>query len=188
MSSIAVSCVVFACVFSGVLLGLISPSFAADHALRRCVEAVVSRYSVSRQAALVLGLLIASAKNAYDTQNNKSSRCPPVSSSSTAFSPITDPRRRKPAVCCDAPSPPRSIGFGPRTVPDLRPWLPSKIGPRLKSFFDKIQDLQPQNDVQRSLHAQALQISTDLGKTRFLLFEQARVRVADLGYTGSCLQ
>jgi hypothetical protein len=41
-----------------------------------------------------------------------------------------------------------------------------------ESFFDKIQELRPQNDIQHSLQAQALQISTELGKTRFLLFEQ----------------
>ena len=39
-------------------------------------------------------------------------------------------------------------------------------------FFDKLQELRPQDDVQRALQAQALQISTGLGKTRFLLFEQ----------------
>ena len=42
----------------------------------------------------------------------------------------------------------------------------------MESFFDKIQELRPKNDIQHSLQAQALQISTDLGKTRFLLFEQ----------------
>ena len=41
-----------------------------------------------------------------------------------------------------------------------------------EAFYDKIQELAPQNEVQRSLKDQALKMSIDIGQTRWLLFEQ----------------
>ena len=41
-----------------------------------------------------------------------------------------------------------------------------------EAFYDKIQALSPQNDVQRQLQAQAVKISVDIGQSRWLLFEQ----------------
>ena len=41
-----------------------------------------------------------------------------------------------------------------------------------EAFYDKIQALSPQNDVQRQLQAQAVKISVDIGQARWLLFEQ----------------
>jgi hypothetical protein len=39
-------------------------------------------------------------------------------------------------------------------------------------FFDKIQELTPQNDVQRTLQNQAVSLSIGIGQARILLFEQ----------------
>ena len=41
------------------------------------------------------------------------------------------------------------------------------------SFYEKIQELTPRNDFQRSLQGQALQTALSLGQTRSLLLEQA---------------
>jgi len=41
------------------------------------------------------------------------------------------------------------------------------------SFYDEIQKLSPRNEAQRSLQARAIDISTDLAKTRLLLFAKA---------------
>jgi hypothetical protein len=39
-------------------------------------------------------------------------------------------------------------------------------------ILDKIQELSPKNDTQHSLQAQAVSMAIDLGKTRWLMFEQ----------------
>ena len=44
-----------------------------------------------------------------------------------------------------------------------RPWS--------KTFYDKIEELSPQSDVQRSLRNQAEMMALDVGRTRLLLFE-----------------
>ena len=47
-----------------------------------------------------------------------------------------------------------------------------------EAFFNSIQNLSPQNDVQRSLKSQAVQIATDLGQMRWLLFEQTETSIS----------
>jgi hypothetical protein len=41
--------------------------------------------------------------------------------------------------------------------------------------YDKIQELSPQNDLQRSLHARALNLAVEIGQIRWLMFEQASI-------------
>jgi hypothetical protein len=45
-------------------------------------------------------------------------------------------------------------------------------------LYEEIQGLSPQNDTQHSLQTQALSIVIDLGKTRWLMFEQRRSSVS----------
>src|SRR5208337_929711 len=41
-----------------------------------------------------------------------------------------------------------------------------------EAFYDKIQALSPQNELQRLLQGQAVKMSVDIGQARWLLFEQ----------------
>jgi hypothetical protein len=45
-------------------------------------------------------------------------------------------------------------------------------------LYDKIQGLSAKNDTQRSLQGQALSMAMDLGKTRWLMYEQATIPVS----------
>jgi hypothetical protein len=45
-------------------------------------------------------------------------------------------------------------------------------------LFDKVQALSPKNDTQRALQAQASSIAMDLGKTRWLMYEQTTITVS----------
>ena len=73
MSAIAVSCMVFACVFAGALLGVFLQGPLPDQHLSSKSKDVVKLGTglIATLTALVLGLLIASAKSAYDTQNSE---------------------------------------------------------------------------------------------------------------------
>jgi hypothetical protein len=70
VSSIATSCIVFACVFGGALLGMLLRNFLPEHHLDPDSRNVVNlgMALIGTMTALVLGLLIASAKSSYDTQ------------------------------------------------------------------------------------------------------------------------
>ena len=73
MSSMAISWIVFACVFGGALLGMWLRAALPEH--HRSTESKdivrLGMGLIGTLAALVLGLLIASAKSAYDTQRSE---------------------------------------------------------------------------------------------------------------------
>jgi hypothetical protein len=69
VSSIAISGIVFACVFGGGLLGIFLRTALPEHYLNTDSKEVVKLAIglIATMAALVLGLLINSAKSSYDT-------------------------------------------------------------------------------------------------------------------------
>jgi len=73
MSSIAISSIVFACVFGGALAGICLRGLVPKHHLAPESRGVVTAGMglVATLAALVLGLLIASAKGSYDSQSTE---------------------------------------------------------------------------------------------------------------------
>jgi hypothetical protein len=73
MSSIATSSIVFACVFGGALLGMSLRKFLPQNHLSDESKTVVrlAMGLVATMTAMVLGLLISSAKTSFDTQSNE---------------------------------------------------------------------------------------------------------------------
>ena len=71
MSSITLSLIVFACVFGGALLGILLHAVLPQHHLTSETKDIVKLGMglVGTMAALVLGLLVASAKGNYDAQS-----------------------------------------------------------------------------------------------------------------------
>src|SRR4030095_6662186 len=71
MSSITISLIVFACIFGGALLGILLHAVLPQHHLSNESKDIVKLGMglVGTMAALVLGLLVASAKGSYDTQS-----------------------------------------------------------------------------------------------------------------------
>src|SRR6516165_1391537 len=72
MSSLVTSLIVFAVVFGGALVGMALRRILPEHHLSQDTKDVVKLGMglIGTIAALVLGLLIASAKSSYDTQKN----------------------------------------------------------------------------------------------------------------------
>src|SRR5579871_2403821 len=73
MSPLAISLIVFACVFGGAMLGMVLRSRLPEHHQSPESQRVVNLGAgiIGTMAALVLGLLVASAKGTYDAQNNE---------------------------------------------------------------------------------------------------------------------
>jgi hypothetical protein len=73
VSSVIVSAVVFACVFGGALLGLALRSRVPEHHLTADSRDVVKLGIglIGTMAALVLGLLVSSAKGSYDARRGE---------------------------------------------------------------------------------------------------------------------
>jgi hypothetical protein len=73
MSSITISLIVFACIFGGALLGILLHTSLPQHHLAADSKDIVKLGMglVGTMSALVLGLLVASAKGSYDAQSTE---------------------------------------------------------------------------------------------------------------------
>jgi len=123
---------------------------------------------VGTMSALVLGLLVASAKGNYDAQNTEITQ-------SAANIALLD---RVLAMYGAKTKDTRAIlrAAAARGVDQLfsgkdrRDAVPTSAGGEI--LYEKIQGLKPTNDAQRSLQSQALSLAVDIGKTRWLMYEQ----------------
>ena len=166
------SFIVFACVFGGGLLGLLLRRFLPNHHLSDESMGMVKLGAglIATLCALVLGLLIASAKGAYDRVNDE----------------VTQTAAK--VVMLD-----RALAqYGPETT-DVREVLRQGYASAVESVFStdgkatidaperragvellqhKLRELAPKNDRQRSVQSEALALGRDLAQTRWLLIAQ----------------
>jgi ABC-type multidrug transport system fused ATPase/permease subunit len=167
--------IAFACVFGGTFLGMFLRSRLPGHHLSGDTKDVVRLGTglIGTIAALVLGLLIASANSTYETQSGQvrqlTANIVLLDFTLAQYGPETDSLRN---VLLHAVA----------TLAD-RIWRESSSDPgkaeafeasaAALSFYDEILKLSPRNEAQRSLQARAIDASNDLAKTRLLLFAKA---------------
>jgi hypothetical protein len=178
MSPLTISLIVFACVFGSALLGmLLRAALPLDHLSGESKDVVkLGMGLVGTLAALVLSLLIASAKGSFDTQSRD----------------LTELAAN--VVLLDR----LLANYGSETAParDLlrsavvnmleTTWSnatadPASSGTRLASheaLFDAIHKLSPKDDLQRAIQPQAVQVVMDMGRTRWLMYEQRTTSVS----------
>ena len=171
MNPIATGFIAFACVFGSALAGLFFRAVLPDEHLSTDSKDVVKlAIALIATMALVLGLLIASAKSTYDT---RSSQLLQVSADIFLLDRVlahygaeTNDARAMLQQSVAAAIEQFWPADGSRTTTfDRR-------ASSIESVYDNVQRLAPQNDVQRSLQNQAATIALDLGRTRVLIFQQ----------------
>jgi hypothetical protein len=171
MSSIAISVITFAFVFGGALLGIALRAVLPENHLTADSEDVVKLEMglVATMAALVLGLLIASAKSSFDMQNTElteiSSRIVLLDRVLAHYGPEAKEAREElqgsVARALDLVSSKNVAGTSE-----------SEISTNGEVLYDKVRGLLPNDDAQRSIQAQALNMIIGLGQTRWLIAEQ----------------
>jgi hypothetical protein len=125
---------------------------------------------VATMAALVLGLLIASAKSSYDTQNSEltdmSSKLILLDRVLAHYGPESKEAREQVRI-----SVVRALDqMWSKDPAGLSQSEPSSTGSEV--LYDKIQALSPKDDAQRSIQSMALSIVIGLAQTRWLMYEQ----------------
>ncbi len=175
MSPLAISGIAFGCIFGGTLLGMVLRALLPEHHLSAESRDVVKLGMglIGTMTALVLGLLIASAKGSFDTQRNGLAQ---MSANVILLDRVLahygaqakDAREMLRASMADMLQ---------RTWPQESPGsaraeASTPTEGRYEGLYEKIQGLAPQNDSQRVLQAQALKTGTDIAQMRWLLFEQ----------------
>jgi hypothetical protein len=173
MTSTTTGLCVFACVFGAAASAMVVRNALPKHHLSADTKDLVKLAMglVATMAALVLGLLVASAKGAYDTQKGEVVQM----AGTVAFLDRMLAHHGPEAVEA------RGVLRRALEVAITRIWPENKLpdaplaatAASGEALFDVLQNLAPQNDAQRSLKAQALALAADLGQMRWLLFEQA---------------
>jgi hypothetical protein len=176
MSSIAIGLIVFAFLMGGILLGIVVRGAVPEsHLAADTKEAVkVAMGLVATMTALVLGLLVASAKGSYDAQNTEltqmSAKIAVLDRLLAHYGPETrearDQLRSVVAITLDQIWPKERSG-----VSHLEPGA-------AEGLFDKLRGLSPKDDTQRFLQAQALSVAMSIGEMRWLMYEQAAATVS----------
>ena len=170
-----IALIVFACVFGGALLGMLLRAVLPEHHLSEDTKDVIKLGMglIATMTALVLGLMIATAKSSYDTQDEAVKH--------TAAKVLLLDRMLS--------------NYGPETK-EARALLRRTVASRLEAIWPenrsqrarldapeavftdrgieaRILQLSPQNDAQRWLQTQALRIGRDILETRWLVLGRA---------------
>ncbi|MGA9245068.1 MAG: hypothetical protein WBW03_24180 [Silvibacterium sp.] len=181
MNPLFITIGVFACVFGGAVLGMyVSPLLLVHQQSSESKDIVrLGMGLVATTVAVVLGLLISSAKSFYDTQSNE------VTQLAANIVMLDRILAHYGPEAADARAALRTA-LGQLESPESRD-RSNKAYSTIKSgalvaegLIDKIQELSPKDDNQRSLKAQALSMAFQLGQTRWLMFEQNTVPVPRL--------
>ena len=178
MNPLAASVGVFACVCGGVLLGLFLRGALPQHHLDADSMDTVraSMGLITTMTAVLLGLLVASAKRSYDEIHSMivemASKVVFLDRVLANYGPeardVREPLRRLVADTID------------------RLWPADKAQPARidrmvaggEGLFVRAEALSPQNDAQRALKAQATEVIVDLGKLRWLLNARSKPSLA----------
>ena len=175
MNSLTISLVAFACIFGGMVLGMALRALLPDHHLSEESKDVVKLGTgmIATLAALVLALLLASAKGTFDTMNNElrqtGSRLVLLDRVMAQYGPET--RETRDLLRS-------SIASGIQrfwTEKSLEVAIATANQPRyeFEAIQYKLRKLSPRNDAQRWLKSRALEISADIAEARWLLHGQA---------------
>lgn len=173
MSPMTISWIVFGCVFGGSLAGMLIHRIVPEHHLGADSKDVMKLAMgvLATMSALVLALLISSAKTSHDTQSNEITQMAAdfiqLDRVLAHYGPETkDARALLYATVAQGLGQAQSVSGHSQALDS------AATTSSADSFFEKIQQLQPRSDFQRSLYAQAMQISAELSRNRSLLLEQ----------------
>ena len=174
MSSLAITVIAFACVFIGALFGLYLRELLPDHHLKDDSLSIVKLATglIATMSALVLGLLISSAKGSFDRINNEliesAARVVSLDRVLAVYGPETrelrEQLKRSFAVRVEILTSGDATQLAKLTSPEATREV-EHIHARLWQFS-------PRNEEQRGLRERALQIITELASARTLILLQ----------------
>jgi hypothetical protein len=164
------------CIFGGALLGLLLSSVLPERHLRDNSKDTVKVVAgtIATLAALVLGLLVGSAKNSFDALNTEitqsSTKVILLDRALAAYGPETKEAREQlrhgVITLIDT--------FWPEEKTEASGFAAFERTNKIETLQGKLRELTPATEAQRQLLSQAQQISSDLVQSRWLVIEQAQ--------------
>ena len=173
MSALVISFIVFACVLGSSVVGVYVRSVLPEHHVNEDSKYIFKSGMglLATLAALVLGLLIASAKSSFDSKQDEikegAAKIILLDRTLRHYGPEADPARavlgRLTAAQTDLTWIENSVQVG---VPSAGPLA------GIEEVQEKLRALVPASDAQRWLQTRALQLSSELAQMRWLLIDQ----------------
>jgi hypothetical protein len=175
MNPIEISAIVFLCAFGGALLGILLHVRLPEHHLNADTKDVVKLGVglIGTMAAMLLGLLVASAKSSYDARSAELTQM--------AANTILLDR----ALAHYGPATGEARGILKNAVARLIDQVWPKDGKQvaipsagMDVVFDKVQELVPRSEAQRTIQSQAESMMISFGQARALLFTQSGTTIS----------
>ena len=176
MSSIAIALTAAGCIFGGTLFGIGIQHWLPSNHLNKDSHEIVKLGAgmIATLTALVLGLLVSSAKNTFDTINEglKQVSAKTIQLDRTlaqygpAAQPVREQLRRGLAASIESLWPAKPFSTEERTK--------LKYTSRIETLQNLLNELAPQNEIQRQSLAKANLIANDISQARWLLMEQSQ--------------
>lgn len=169
MDANVVGLIAFATIFGSALLGMRLHNVVPDQHLNPETKEVVrlGMGLIATMTALLLGMLVATAKGSYDSQRNDviliAGRVAFLDRALTLYGPEANATRQILRSAVES------------AIPRMWPGKAIQAGqldtviPEGKDLYAAIVNLDPKDDVQRSLKTRALETAIELSKTRMLL-------------------
>lgn len=174
VSSFAIAVVVLACVFGGALLGRQLRALLPEHHLKDDTKDIVKLAIglIATLAALVLGLLISSAKESFSNVSNEltnvSVKMIQLDRALARYGPETAPIRARIKQTYSA-AVDQLFSGDPQQLAKLDS---PEVVARGEALHNAIQQLAPRDDIQRGLQSQALALTAELFGARWLVLLQ----------------
>ncbi len=174
MSSLTIASIVFMCVFGSALVGLFLRTSLPEHHLSDDSTGVVKLGTglIATLAALVLGLLIASAKTSFDKVKDEvtqsAAKVVQLDQTLAHYGPETKEARDLLHVAVASAI---ELIFSEEGSKLTKLAAPERLA-RMEQIQVTLRELTPRNDVQRSLQVHALGLVNDLAQMRWLLIAQ----------------
>ncbi len=174
MSPIALSLIAFAIIFGGTLLGMFLRTILNEQHLTADSRDVMKLGTgmIATMAALVLSLLIGSAKGTFDTMNSglKQAGLKILLLDRTMAQYGPETREARDILRRSVITMIQLIWPADKDTVVLDKVV--QTGSRIENLEEKLRQLSPRNDDQRRLQSQALQITDEMNQTRLLLIQQ----------------
>ena len=179
MNSLIITLISVVSIFAGALLGMGLQGRLREHHLTKEMQDLVKlgAGTIATLTALVLGLLVSSAKSAYDTVNTG------IVQGSAKFILLdrTLARYGQDANAAREQTKRALAGAIERVWPAEKTGIKAltaiERGNGMELVQDKLGELTPKNEAQRQILAQSQQLVNDLSQTRWLLVEEAQTQL-----------
>ena len=179
MSAQLIAFIIFALMLSGMALGsylrLVLPD---EHTQADSKDILMtSAATMGTLIALIIGLLVTSAKSTYDETNSSITQGGAKIITLDYYLSQYGPEAKELRVLLRQATAAAIERIWPDEGAQGAVWAKMAAADETAELYNKIRELSPQNDAQKYLQTQALQIAADMMQTRWMLIEQSQVNL-----------